>query len=163
MRWELAERKLPEFSAQVPLDQNFARYAHRCGAMVANPHTAYPGNWAAMIKIFKLFPMIEGLKSRLEERIADSRYARQDFTFTLTMGDEYVNVRWQEGHIKVGPGAAGHEIKLPPMVWGPLLTGYRSIDDYPHLELDDKERHLLRVLFPAGYPYIWDLEHTEVF
>ncbi|MDB5097927.1 MAG: Acetyltransferase domain [Cyanobacteria bacterium RYN_339] len=161
MRWELAERKLPEFSAQVPLNQTFARYAHRAGAMIASPHTAYPGNWAAMIKILRFQPVIEGLKTQFEERINESRYARQEFSFTLVSGEDAVNVRWQENRIKVGPGAVGHEIRLPSTVWGPLLTGYRTIDDYPHMELDEKERHLLRVLFPGGNPYIWDLEQSD--
>jgi predicted acetyltransferase len=161
MRWELAERKLPEFSAQVPLNQTFARYAHRAGALIANPHTAYPGNWAAMIKILRFQPVIEGLRSQFEERLGESRYARQDFMFTLVNGEEAVNVRWQEQRAKIGPGSLGHEIKLPPTVWGPLLTGFRTIDDYPHVELDEKERHLLRVLFPGGHPYIWDLEQSD--
>ena len=67
----------------------------------------------------------------------------------------------QSGRVLVGPGSAGHEIKLPATVWGPLLTGYRTIDDYPHAEMDEKERHLLRVLFPGGHPYIWDLEQSD--
>jgi hypothetical protein len=161
MRWELAERKLPEFCAQVPLNQTFARYAHRAGALVANPHTAYPGNWAGMIKILRFQAVIEGLKTQFEERINESRYARQEFMFTLVHGDEAVNVRWQENRVKIGPGSLGHEIKLPPTVWGPLLTGFRTIDDYPQVELDDKERHLLRVLFPGGHPYVWDLEQSD--
>ena len=31
------------------LEQTFARYAHRSGAMVACPHNIFPGNWAAMM------------------------------------------------------------------------------------------------------------------
>ena len=165
MRWELTEKKLPEFTAQVPLDQTFARYAHRVGAMVANPHAFFPGNWAAMLKVMKFQPLVEGLKSRFEELLVDSRYAHREFsaTFVMTGGgaDEAVNLRWTGSHAQVGPGHMGHELRLPATVWGPLLTGYRRIDDFAHLELTDPERHLLRTLFQGGHPYVWDLEQSD--
>jgi GNAT superfamily N-acetyltransferase len=161
MKWELAERKLPEFTAQVPLDQVFARYAYKAGALVANPHALYPGNWGAMIKVLQMQPIMEGLKSEFEKRLSRSRYGTLDFEFTLVTDDASVNVRWTHGQVKIGVGSAGREIKLPATVWGPLLTGYKSIDDYPHIELDEKERHLLSVLFPGGHPYIWDLEQSD--
>ena len=165
MRWELTERKLPEFTAQVPLEQTFARYAHRSGAMVACPHNIFPGNWAAMMKIMRFQALLEGLRSMFEERLADSRYGRDNFDATFVMTgvgtDEAVNMRWSSGRVVLGPGHMGHEIRLPATVWGPLLTGYRTIDDFAHLELTDPERHLLRALFRGGCPYIWDLEQSD--
>ena len=165
MRWELTERKLPEFTAQVPLAHAFARYAHRCGAMIANPHQMFPGNWAAMMKIMKLQPLVEGLRPMFEEYITESRYSRDHFVATFVStgagAEEAVNIRWHQGRVVVGPGHMGHEIRLPATVWGPLLTGYRTIDDFPHVSLSDPERDLLRALFKPGSPYIWDLEQSE--
>lgn len=165
MRWELTERKLPEFTAQVPLDQTFARLAHRCGALIANPHAFFPGNWAAMIKILAFQPLVEGLKSRFEANLNDSRYAGREFSATLVLtangAEEAVSLRFHSGHMLVGPGHMGQEIRLPAMVWAPLLTGYRTIDDFPHLDLAEPVRHLLRTLFTPGYPYMWDLEQGE--
>lgn len=161
MRWELTERKLPEFTAQVPLNQTFARYAHRAGATLASPHSLYPGNWGAMIKLMRMQPLVEGLKSEFARRIYDSRYGVRDFEFTMVCDDEVVNVRYQQGQVKVGPGSVGHEIKLPPTIWAPLLTGYRTIDDFGSLELGEAELHFLRALFPGGHPFIWDLEQSD--
>lgn len=161
MRWELTERKLPEFTAQVPLNQHFARYAYRAGAMVANPHTLYPGNVGGMVKVLDWQPLVEGLKSSFEKRLHNSRYGDRDLEFTMVLDDASVNVRWAQGGVKVGPGSVGREIKLPGVVWTPLLTGYRTIDDYPHLEMDEREREFLRVLFPGGHPYVWDLEQSD--
>lgn len=162
MRWEITERKLPEFTAQVPLHQTFAKLAHRMGASVSYPHALYPGNWAAMVKVMRLAPIVEALRPVLEQRIAESRYAAsEDFQVTLVMGEEPVSLRWVRGKLQVGPGSAGRELRLPTSVWAPLLTGYRAIDDLPGLELEERERHFLRVLFPGGTPYIWDLEHSD--
>lgn len=166
MRWELSERKLPEFVAQVPLDQLFARYAHRSGAWLADPHALFPGNWAAMVHVLRFKPLVEGLRPVFEKRLAESRYGRDNFDATLVMaapgGDEAVNLRWVSGRVQVGPGYLGHELRLPTTVWTPLLTGYRTIDDFPHVELTDPERHLLRTLFQGGHPYMWDLEQSDV-
>jgi hypothetical protein len=166
MRWELTERKLPEFTAQIPLNQPFARYAQRCGALVANPHALFPGNWAAMVKPLKFQALVEGLRSVFEQRLADSAFARNDFMGTFVMtgpgGEEAVNLRWASGRVVVGPGYLGHEIRLPATIWTPLLTGYRTIDDFPHVTVSEAERHLLRALFKGGSPYIWDLEQSDV-
>lgn len=162
MRWEITERKLPEFTAQVPLHQTFAKTAFRIGATISNPNTIYPGNWGAMIKVIHLFPMLEAMRGVLEERLMESRYAyRPEFQATLVMGEQAVSLRWVHGKLQVAPGSAGREIRLPPTCWGPLLTGYRTIDEIPGLELEEAERHFLRVLFPGGHPYIWDLEESD--
>ncbi|MEB3196411.1 MAG: GNAT family N-acetyltransferase [Candidatus Sericytochromatia bacterium] len=161
MRWELTERKLPALTAQVPLDQRFAQYAYRSGAMVANPHALFPGNWATMVHVLRLFPLISGLKPVFERRLSDSSYRRDNFDVTFVMGEEAVNLRWVSGRVQVGPGYVGHQIRLPANVWTPLLTGYRTIDDFPHVDLSEPERHLLRAMFRAGHPYVWDLEHSD--
>lgn len=161
MRWELTERKLDAFTAQVPLNQTFAKVAHRMGGMFGNPHYLFPGNWGAMVKILRLLPLLEALRPQLEERLRESRYAPMEFQATLIMGDEPVSLRWFRQHLQVGPGCAGREITLPANCWAPLIMGYRTVDDFAGLELEDAERHLLRTLFPAGHPFIWDLEQSD--
>jgi predicted acetyltransferase len=161
MRWELTERKLNEFTAQVPLDQVFARHAHRLGALTANPHRLYPGNWGAMIKILKLMPVLEALGPRLEERIRLSRYGPHDLQVTLMLNEEAVSLRWLRDRLQVAPGSVGREIALSGAHWGPLLTGYRSIEDLGALHLQAGEAELLKVLFPEGAPYLWDLDHSD--
>lgn len=163
MKWELAERKLPEFTAQVPLNQRFAQVARRMGAYTADPHTLAPGNWGAMVKVLRLQPVLEAMRPRLEERLLDSRYARAEVMVTLMMGDEAVSLRWAPNNqrLQVAPGSVGHEIKLPPACWGPVLTGYKAADEIHGLELSDPEKHLLRTLFAGGSPYIWDLEQSD--
>ena len=159
MKWTLAERKLSEFTAQVPMDQRFARQAVRLGAWVTDPHALFPGNWGAMIKVLRLQPLLEALRPQLEERLLDSRYARAEVMVTLVMGDEAVSLRYGSNQkLLVAPGSVGHEIKLPPAAWGPVLTGYKLAEEIPGVELNDAEKHLMRTLFGNGHPYIWDLE-----
>ena len=159
MKWELAERKLNEFTAQVPLDQRFAKVAFKLGAWVADAHSLFPGNWGAMIKVLRLQPLLEALRPQLEERLLDSRYARTEVMVTLVMGDEAVSLRWTPAHkLLVAPGSVGTEIQLPPAAWGPVLTGYKLAEEIPGVELSDAAKHLLRTLFGNGHPYIWDLE-----
>jgi predicted N-acetyltransferase YhbS len=161
MRWELMERKLPHFTAQVPLNQRFAQYAIKVGAMVANPHHHYPGNGYATVKLLRLQPLLQALKTDFEKHLCESHYADKDFDFTFLMGDEAVSLRWWRQQLRIAPGSVGHEIRLNETQWAPLLTGYRSINDCENLELTPAERPLMKVLFPGSYPHIWDLEHIE--
>lgn len=162
MKWELAERKLPEFTAQVPLHQTFARTARRMGAYTADPHAIFPGNWGAMMKVLRLQPLLEALRPQLEERLLDSRYARGEVQVTFVMGEEAVSLRYTFNHkLMVAPGSVGREIHLPPAAWGPVITGYKAADEIPGVELTDPEKHLLRTLFSSGQPYIWDLEQSD--
>jgi hypothetical protein len=162
MKWEIAERKLPEFSAQVPLDQLFARTAVKMGAYTAEPHAIFPGNWGAMVKVLRLQPLLEALRPRLEERLQDSRYARGEVMVTFLMGDETVSLRYTPNHkLQVAPGSVGREINLPPAAWGPVLTGYKAADEIPGVELTEPEKHLMRTLFSEAHPYIWDLEQSD--
>lgn len=165
MRWELTERKLPEFTAQVPLDQLFARYAHRCGGMQGHPHALFPGNAAALVRVLRMQPLLEGLRQVFERRLADSRFGRDPFDVTFVRpgasGEEAVNLRWVGQRVQVGPGYSGHEIRLPANAWTPLLMGYCGIDDLPHVEVSEPERQLLRALFVGGHPYMWDLELSD--
>lgn len=164
MRWELAERKLNEFTAQVPQDQPFARLAHRLGAQLSHPTALYPGNWGAQLRVLRFEPLMEALRPQLEGRLRSSRYALlHDLQVTLRMGDESVSLRWFRDTLQVAPGSVGREIMLPAACWTALLTGYRSVDDYPALAVDEAERHLLRTLFEGPAPFMWHLDHLESF
>lgn len=159
LRWELTERKLDAFTASVPPHQLFAQAAHRLGGYLAHPDAHAPGSVGPLVKLLRLQPLLEGLRARMEVRLANSRYAGvHDFQVTFVMGEEAVSLRLARGRLVVGPGSVGREIALPATAWAPILTGYGPGARAEHLPLDEAERHLLETLFAGQSAFHWSLD-----
>lgn len=161
LRWELSEHQLAEATASVPLDGVFARTAKRCGAWACDPHAPVPGWGALAVRVGRLTPCIEALKDRFQERLAASRYGRNELQVSFACEQESVSLRWTGSVAKVGPGGVGRDLRLPRWAWAPLVMGHRDVDQLPGLDLDEGERQLLLTLFPVGHPWSGALDHAS--
>lgn len=100
----------------------------------------------------------------LEQRLAASPLAGLTQTLRVNLYRGSVAVRFEAGRV-VGVGqdtaAPACEVRLPPPLLGPLVTGYRSLDElartYHDVAGDGAGRSLAAILFPAMEAFLYTI------
>jgi predicted acetyltransferase len=154
-------KTIQEVGLQTPLNNSFAKFLYKKGARNACTNEIFPHNWAGMYKILLLEPAIEALIPSFEERLYSSRFYAFTGNINIATSLGGISILINKGKVKVEKKTPSEQdIKIPIKILTSIYTGYKDICYYKE-EIDfkgEENYELLKILFPLGNPYVWDLE-----
>jgi predicted acetyltransferase len=159
----LYESEIENIGMKTPLNNSLANYLYKWGAQVNCTNEIYPGAWAGMYKIISLKWVLELIKDSLEERLIESKFYNATGNIKLYCETEKLIIEYSNSKIIIKDSEANEGSFIPINILTAIITGYKSIEYYKTdiNYIDPKYYELLKVLFPKGNPYIYDLEMSE--
>lgn len=114
------------------------------------------GRYAWQIKLPNVARLLHHITPVLEERIAQSPFARLNQTVVINLYRQAYELKFVDGQISAVNELSFHEgastISLPPAQFGPLVLGYKSRQElqefYPDVSTRGQAQYLVDVLFP---------------
>ena len=151
-----ATRKADKITFFIPPDLAYAAYLRRW--TISNTLHYYE-NADGMARIILLDKTLALCAPDLADRLARSLLRNLKTTVAFVTDIGTVTLAMRPGKVAVTAGGkAVIRILMPQSVLTQLLLGYRDPDDAacaPGVSVPGCARELLRVLFPAGCPYMW--------
>ena len=123
-----AERDKPYIKLNLPTTSGLMEVAQAFGAH-------HVSTYAWQVRIPDVAAFLRVTAPVLEGRVARSAFAGTTRTFTLDLVKHSVRLAWQEGRlidVVSGPPADG-DLRLLPHLAGPLMLGYRTLDELTHM------------------------------
>lgn len=122
----------------------------------------YEGAYAWQIQIVDVAGLLRKIAPVLERRIANSPFNGLDEHVIINLYREAFDLHFEHGKL-VRVGALGFsergEINIPPLLFAPLLLGYRSREElaamYPDVSCWPRAKVLVDVLFPKMEAFIY--------
>ena len=122
------------------------------------------GTYAWQIHLVDVARLLRKLTPVLERRIAASIFAGMTRTICLNLYQEAFELRFEQGRLRA-VNAVGFRnewgIKIPPLLFAPLLLGYRSREElqhmYPDVSISAPFQHLVDVLFPKLESFLFTI------
>lgn len=151
------ERGKPHIRLNLPDTNDLVRVA---GGFNAHNDGAYI--W--QIHVVDVARLLRKLTPVLERRIAESVYAGLTRTICLNLYREAFELRFEKGKLQA-VNAVGFKdewgIKIPPLLFAPLLLGYRSREElhhmYPDIAIDGQFKALVDVMFPKLESFLFTI------
>jgi predicted acetyltransferase len=122
-----------------------------------------------MMRIIRFADLLKAMQPALQRRLASSRF--RESSGALNIETDIVgraSLRWEKGKIeasekKLGAGGETIELTVPQGLLVQMVTGYKSGAVAMEAlglarKLDRENVEILDTLFPAGYPFIHDLD-----
>lgn len=149
------ERGKPDIRLNLPEDHLLLQLARQW-------HAHNQGTYAWQIHLPDVGHLLTRIAPVLERRIAQSPFAGLTQTFTLNLYREAYNLHWRDGKLlqveSIGFSEEG-AVRIPPLLFAPLLLGYRSLDELRHFAPDvsvwGESNLLVEALFPKMKSFIY--------
>lgn len=149
------ERGKPDIRLNLPED-------HLLLQLACQWHAHDQGTYAWQIHLPDVGRLLTRIAPVLERRIAHSPFAGLTQTFTLNLYREAYNLHWQNGKLRqvesIGFSEEG-AVRIPPLLFAPLLLGYRSLDELRHFAPDvsvwGEAKLLVKTLFPQMTSFLY--------
>ncbi|MBX3085140.1 MAG: GNAT family N-acetyltransferase [Anaerolineae bacterium] len=138
----------PNIRLNIPATSDLVKVARCWGARDT-------GTYAWQIHLPDIARLLRKLMPVLERRIANSPFAGLSQNVCLNLYKETFELRFVQGKLtevaSIGYKEGG-EIRIPPLLFAPLLLGYRSREElnrcYPDVSIWGRSQFLIDVLFP---------------
>lgn len=157
---EAVERRLEQIRLPLPPDEPLAVLLRQAGCKI---EVTYPANGGGMGRIVDLAALTQALQPALTARAQELPAERRPGSLELTCTAQG-EVPAERAHAALGgePAARTVRLALPLQQMCQLVMGYQGIDalrwQWPDA-CSDADAAALRVLFPAGYPHMWAIDH----
>ncbi|MBN1562341.1 MAG: GNAT family N-acetyltransferase [Anaerolineae bacterium] len=122
------------------------------------------GRYAWQIHLPDVGRLLRQIAPVLERRVADSPLAGFTETVCLNLFREAYDLRFAAGNLVAveGPKVVdGSSFQLPPLLFAPLVLGYRSLDElhnaYPDVGVWGQSKFIADILFPKMDSYIYTM------
>lgn len=151
------EREKPYIRLYIQPEHTLNKTAQAWGGMEK-------GRYAWQMNIPNMGRLLRQIAPVLESRIASSALAGMTDTITLNFYREAYDLRFEGGKLIAveGPSCkAGGPIQIPPLLFAPLVLGYRNREElaaiYPDFSVWGQSRIVIDVLFPKMRSYIYTM------
>ncbi|CAA9346159.1 MAG: hypothetical protein AVDCRST_MAG93-6896, partial [uncultured Chloroflexia bacterium] len=149
------ERNKPYIELNLHCDASLLTVARAYGA-----HEA--GTYAWQVRVPDPAAFIRTIAPVLERRVARSIFAGTTRRFTLNAYGESIELMWENGrlvHVQPVTTGARADLWLLPQLVGPLMLGYRSLDElrsaYPDVGAGAEARMFADVLWPRMSSFLY--------
>jgi hypothetical protein len=157
LAWQKAtaiERNKPYIRFNLPVTNDLLRVARGWGAQDTN-------TYAWQIHLVDVARLLCKLGPVLERRIAASPFAGLSQVILINLYRETFELHFERGRL-LGVNSIGFadkgEIRIPPLLFAPLVLGYRSREElrqnYPDINIWGQAQCLVDVMFPKLEPFI---------
>ena len=160
----IESKNINDLGYKTPLNNSFAKFLYKNGGRAASTNEIFPGTWGGMYKILLLEPALRALIPSFEERLYSSRFFSYSGVINISTSLGAVRIILQKGKVAIEEKTSDAEdINIPINILTSVYTGYKDICYYKE-EIDfkgEENYELLKILFPLGNPYVWDLEMSD--
>ena len=148
---EALARRRERLRLPMPPDEPLVGLLRGIGCTVETPYPANRGGMGRIIDVGALATAIEpAIADRIRALPGEARPGSVEFDCSDA----------RQAHLEFGSGSV-LTIRLPQQQLLQLLMGYRGVDELwrEHCGDDAGDLAAIRVLFPASYPHMWELDH----